>query len=35
MCGEYGEVTGIIDLVINVLAGGTRFWISYDTLSYV
>ena len=34
MCGEYGEVTGIIDLVIKILAGGTLFWNSYDTLSW-
>ena len=33
MCGEFGEVSGIIDLVINFLAGGTLFWNSYDTLS--
>ena len=35
MCGEFGEVSGIIDLVINFLAGGTLFLNSYDTLSYV
>ena len=35
MCGEFGEVSGIIDLVINFLAGGTLFFNSYDTLSYV
>ena len=35
MCGEFGEVSGIIDLVINFLAGGTLFWNSYDTLSYI
>ena len=34
MCGEHGEVTGIIDLVIKILAGGTLFWNSYDTLSW-
>ena len=34
MCGEFGEVLGIIDLVINLLAGGTLFLNSYDTLSY-
>ena len=34
MCGEFGEVSGIIDLVINFLAGGTLFLNSYDTLSY-
>ena len=33
MCGDFGEVMGIIDLVINFLAGGTLFWNSYDTLS--
>ena len=31
MCGELGEVTDIIDLVIYFLAGGTLFWNSYDT----
>ena len=35
MCGEFGEATGIIDLVINFLAAGTLFWNSYDTLSYL
>ena len=25
MCGEFGEVSGIIDLVISFLAGGTLF----------
>ena len=35
MCGEFGEVSGIIDLVINFLAAGTLFLNSYDTLSYV
>ena len=35
MCGEFGEVSGIIDLVINFLAGGTLFFNSYDTLSYI
>ena len=25
MCGEFGEVSGIIDLVINFLAAGTLF----------
>ena len=35
MCGELGEVSGIIDLVINFLAGGTLSLNSYDTLSYV
>ena len=34
MCGEFGEVSGIIDLVINFLAGGTLFLNSYDTSSY-
>ena len=34
MCGEFGESSGIIDLVIIFLAGGTHFWNSYDTLSY-
>ena len=34
MCDEFGEVSGIIDLVINFLAGGTLFLNSYDTLSY-
>ena len=34
MCGEFGEVSGIIDLKINFLAGGTLFLNSYDTLSY-
>ena len=34
MCGEFGEVSGIIDLVINFLAAGTLFLNSYDTLSY-
>ena len=34
MCGEFGEVSGIIDLVINFLAPGTLFLNSYDTLSY-
>ena len=35
MCGEFGEVSGIIDLVINFLAPGTLFLNSYDTLSYM
>ena len=35
MCGEFDEVLGIIDLVINFLAAGTLFLNSYDTLSYV
>ena len=35
MCGEFGEVSGIIDLVINFLVGGTLFLNSYDTLSYL
>ena len=35
MCDEFGEVSGIIDLVINFLAGGTLFLNSYDTLSYL
>ena len=35
MCGEFGEVSGIIDLVTNFLAGGTLFLNSYDTLSYM
>jgi len=35
MCGEFGEVSGIIDLVINFLAAGTLFLNSYDTLSYI
>ena len=35
MCGEFGEVSGIIDLAINFLAGGTLFLNSYDTLSYL
>ena len=34
MCGEFGEVSGIIDLVINFLASGTLFLNSYDTLCY-
>ena len=34
MSDEFGEVSGIIDLVINFLAGGTLFLNSYDTLSY-
>ena len=34
MCDEFGEISGIIDLVINFLAGGTLFLNSYDTLSY-
>ena len=34
MCGEFGEVSGIIDLVINFLAAGILFLNSYDTLSY-
>ena len=34
MCDEFGEVSGIIDLVINFLAAGTLFLNSYDTLSY-
>ena len=34
MCGEFDEVSGIIDLVINFLAAGTLFLNSYDTLSY-
>ena len=34
MCGDFGEVSGIIDLLINFLAGGTLFLNSYDTLSY-
>ena len=33
MCGEFDEVSGIIDLVINFLAAGTLFFNSYDTLS--
>ena len=35
MCGEFGEVTGIIDFVIIFLADGTLFFNSYGTLSYV
>ena len=35
MCGEFDEVSGIIDLVINFLAAGTLFLNSYDTLSYI
>ena len=35
MFGEFGEVSGIIDLVINFLAAGTLFLNSYDTLSYI
>ena len=35
MCGEFDEVSGIIDPVINFLAAGTLFLNSYDTLSYV
>ena len=35
MCDEFGEVSGIIDLVIKFLAAGTLFLNSYDTLSYV
>ena len=34
MCGDFGEVMGIIDLVINFLAIGILFLNSYDTLSY-
>ena len=34
MCGEFDEVSGIIDPVINFLAAGTLFLNSYDTLSY-
>ena len=34
MCGDFGEVMGIIDLVINSLAIGILFLNSYDTLSY-
>ena len=35
MCDEFGEVLGIIDLVINFLASGALFLNSYDTLSYM
>ena len=35
MCGEFGEVTAIIGLVINFLALGTLLLNSCDTLSYV
>ena len=35
MCDEFGEVSGIIDLVINFLAAGTLLLNSYDTLSYI
>ena len=35
MCGEFGEVTVIIGLVINFLAVGTLLLNSRDTLSYV
>ena len=35
MCGEFDEVSGIIDPVINFLAAGTLFLNSYDTLSYL
>ena len=35
MCGEFGEVTVIIGLVINFLALGTLFLNSRVTLSYV
>ena len=35
MCGEFDEVSGIIDPVINFLAAGTLFLNSYDTLSYI
>ena len=34
MCGEFGEVTVIIGLVINFLAFGTPFVSFRDTLSY-
>ena len=34
MCGEFGEVTVIIGLVINFLAVGTLLLNSHDTLSY-
>ena len=34
MCGEFGEVTVIICLVINFLALGTLLLNSRDTLSY-
>ena len=34
MCGEFGEDRGIIDLVINFLAGGTLFWNS-KTLCHI
>ena len=34
MCGEFGEVTAIIGLVINFLALGTLLLNSRDTLSY-
>ena len=35
MCGEFGEVTVIIGLVINFLAVGTLLLNSRDTLSYI
>ena len=35
MCGEFGEVTVIIGLVINFLAVCTLLLNSRDTLSYV
>ena len=35
MCGEFGEVTVIIGLVINFLAFGTPFVSFRDTLSYI
>ena len=34
MCGEFGEVTVIIGLVINLLAVGTLLLNSHNTLSY-
>ena len=34
MCGEFGEVTAIIGLVINFLAVGTLLLNSHDTLTY-
>ena len=34
MCGEFGEVTVIIGLIINFLAVGTLLLNSRDTLSY-
>ena len=34
MCGEFGEVTGIIGLVINFLAFVSPLWAFRDTSSY-